>query len=149
MVQGLVCLTGGSEGPLAAALAQGGYDAAQKTVDKLVNIFGPRNVYVELQRHFDREEEHRNRAAIRIARSLNLPLLATGGVNYATQYEREVLDVFTCIRHRKTLDTAGRLLTLNAERHLRSATRDAATLLRPSRRNLQHRKSYHRVCNLS
>jgi error-prone DNA polymerase len=69
----------------------------------------------------DREEEHRNRAAIRIARSLNLPLLATGGVNYATQYEREVLDVFTCIRHGKTLDTAGRLLTMNAERHLRSA----------------------------
>jgi error-prone DNA polymerase len=118
---GLVCLTGGSEGPLAAALAQGGYEAAQTIVERLVNIFGPRNVYVELQRHFDREEEHRNRAAIRIARSLNLPLLATGGVNYATQQEREILDVFTCIRHHKTLDTAGRLLTLNAERHLRSA----------------------------
>ena len=29
--EGLVCLTGGSEGPLAAALAQGGYDAAQKS----------------------------------------------------------------------------------------------------------------------
>lgn len=66
--EGLVCLTGGSEGPLAAALAQGGYDAAQKTVERLVNIFGSRNVYVEIQRHFDREEEHRNRAAIRIAR---------------------------------------------------------------------------------
>ena len=119
--EGLVCLTGGSEGPLAAALAQGGYDAAQKSVERLVGIFGPRNVYVELQRHYDREEEHRNRAAIRIARSLSLPLLATGGVNYATRYEREVLDVFTCIRHSKTLDTAGRLLTMNAERHLRSA----------------------------
>jgi error-prone DNA polymerase len=120
--EGLVCLTGGSEGPLATALAGGGYDVAQKTVEQLVNIFGPRNVYVELQRHFDREEEHRNRAAIRIARSLNLPLLATGGVNYATQYEREVMDVFTCIRHRTTLDKAGRLLTVNADRHLRSAT---------------------------
>ena len=119
--KGLVCLTGGSEGPLAAALAQGGYDAAQKSVERLMRIFGPRNVYVEIQRHFDREEEHRNRAAIRIAQSLNLPLLATGGVNYATEYERELLDVFTCIRHRKTLDTAGRLLTMNAERHLRSA----------------------------
>jgi len=119
--EGLVCLTGGSEGPLAAALAQGGYDAAEKTVTRLVSIFGPRNVYVEVQRHFDREEEHRNRAAVRIARSLNLPLLATGGVNYATEYEREVLDVFTCIRHHKSLDTAGRLLTMNAERHLRSA----------------------------
>ena len=119
--KGLVCLTGGSEGPLAAALAQGGYEAAQKSVERLIRIFGPRNVYVEIQRHFDREEEHRNRAAIRIARTLNLPLLATGGVNYATEYEREVLDVFTCIRHRKTLDTAGRLLTMNTERHLRSA----------------------------
>jgi error-prone DNA polymerase len=119
--EGLVCLTGGSEGPLAAALASGGYDAAQKSVERLVHVFGQKNVYVEIQRHFDREEEHCNRAAIRIARSLNLPLLATGGVNYATQYEREILDLFTCIRHGTTLDTAGRLLTTNAERHLRSA----------------------------
>lgn len=119
--EGLVCLTGGSEGPLTAALASGGYDAAQKSVEWLVHLFGQKNVYVEIQRHFDREEEHRNRAAIRIARSLNLPLLATGGVNYATPYEREILDLFTCIRHGTTLDTAGRLLTKNAERHLRSA----------------------------
>ncbi|RZU39388.1 DNA polymerase III subunit alpha [Edaphobacter modestus] len=119
--KGLVCLTGGSEGPLAAALARGGYEAAQKAVERLIELFGLRNVYVEIQRHFDREEEHRNRTAIRIARSLNLPLLATGGVNYATEYEREVLDVFTCIRHKTTLDTAGRLLTRNTERYLRSA----------------------------
>ncbi len=119
--EGLVCLTGGSEGPLAAALAQSGYNAARKSVERLVDLFGPKNVYVEVQRHFDREEEHRNRAAIRIARSLNLPLLATGGVNYATEYEREVLDVFTCLRHKTTLDHAGRLLSTNTERHLRSA----------------------------
>ncbi len=119
--EGLVCMTGGSEGPLAAALTQGGYDAAEKTVERLVDIFGRRNVYVEIQRHFDREQEHRNRAAIRIARSLNLPLLATTGVNYATEYEREILDVFTCIRHKTTLGKAGRLLTKNAERYLRSA----------------------------
>jgi error-prone DNA polymerase len=119
--EGLVCLTGGSEGLLASVLTHGGYDAAQATVERLVRIFGPRNVYVELQRHFDRAEEHRNRAAARIARTLNLPLLATGGVNYATPSDREVLDVFTCIRHRTTLDTAGRLLERNAEQHLRSS----------------------------
>jgi error-prone DNA polymerase len=119
--EGLICLTGGSEGPLAAALARGGYDAAQQSVERLVHLFGQRNVYVEIQRHFDREEEHRNRAAIRIARSLNLPLLATGGVNYATEHEREILDVFTCIRHKSTLDKAGRLLTTNTERYLRSS----------------------------
>jgi error-prone DNA polymerase len=117
---GLVCLTGGDEGPLAAALARGGYDAAMREVERLVQIFGPRNVYVELQRHFDREDEFRNQAAVRIARTLHLPLLATNGVNYATPYEREVLDVLTTIRHHCTLEGAGRLLSPNAERYLRS-----------------------------
>src|SRR5208282_3005400 len=98
----------------------GGFDEALREVERLVGLFGPRNVYVELQRHSDRSEEHRNQAAVRIARTLKLPLLATNGVNYATAYEREVMDVLTSIRHHSTLDTAGRLLTLNAERHLRS-----------------------------
>jgi error-prone DNA polymerase len=119
--EGLVCLTGGDEGPLAAALACGGYDAAMREVERLVQIFGPRNVYVELQRHFDRGEEYRNQAAVRIARTLHLPLLATNGVSYATPYEREVLDVLTTIRHHCTLESAGRLLSLNAERYLRSS----------------------------
>ena len=118
---GLVCLTGGDEGPLVAALARGGYEAALREVEHLVRIFGPGNVYVELQRHFDREQEHRNQAAVWIARALHLPLLATNGVNFATAYEREVLDVLTTIRHHCTLETAGRLLTANAERYLRSA----------------------------
>ena len=34
--------------------------------------------------------------------------------------EREVLDVFTCLGNHKTLDTAGRLLARNGERHLKS-----------------------------
>src|SRR6266536_2444773 len=42
--QGLVCLTGGDEGPLAAALARGGYDEALREVKRLVHIFGPHHV---------------------------------------------------------------------------------------------------------
>jgi len=118
---GLICLTGGEEGPLAAALTQGGEEAGIKAVERLISIFGRANVYVELQRHQDREEEWRNQAALRIATSLKLPILATNGVRYATAYEREVLDIFTTIRHHSDLDHAGRLLSANAERHLRSA----------------------------
>jgi error-prone DNA polymerase len=81
--QGLICLTGGDEGPLASALMRGGEDAGCETVQRLVRIFGVGNVYVELQRHREREEEWRNQAAIRIARSLKLPVLATNGVRYA------------------------------------------------------------------
>ena len=118
---GLVCLTGGDEGPLAAALAAGGETAGRKVVEQLIQIFGRENVYVELQRHQEREEEWRNQAAIRIARALGLPVLATNGVRYATEYDREILDVFTAIRHHTELDQAGRLLALNNQRHLRAA----------------------------
>src|SRR5580693_8855953 len=117
---GLICLTGGAEGPLAAALQQGGLEEARRRVDQLIGIFGSGNVYVELQRHFQREEESRNRDAITLARSLHLPLLATNGVCYATAQSRELCDAFTAIRHHRTLSTAGRLLTRNAERFLKS-----------------------------
>jgi error-prone DNA polymerase len=118
--EGLICMTGGDEGPLAAALANAGEEEGIKVVNRLVSIFGHENVYVELQRHREREEECRNQAALRIAKSLKLPLVATNGVRYATPYEREVMDIFTAIRHHTDLDHAGRLLALNAERHLRS-----------------------------
>jgi error-prone DNA polymerase len=118
---GLICLTGGDEGPLAAALARGGEDDGRKTVEQLTRIFGRDSVYVEVQRHHEREEEWRNQAAIRIARSLNLPVIATNGVRYATAYEREILDLFVAIRHHVELDQAGRLLTANNQRHIRSA----------------------------
>jgi error-prone DNA polymerase len=117
---GLILLTGGNEGPLAAALAQGGPDQARGRLAHLIGIFGANNVYVELQRHFQREEESRNRIAIDIARSLHLPLLATNGVNYAIPKARELADAFTAIRHHRTLSTAGRLLARNSERHLKS-----------------------------
>ena len=117
---GLICLTGGAEGPLAAALQPGGIDGAKRRVDQLLGIFGPGNVYVELQRHFQREEESRNCAAVTLAGSLNLPLLATNGVCYAIPQGRELCDAFTAIRNHRTLSTAGRLLTRNAERFLKS-----------------------------
>jgi len=118
--EGLICLTGGDEGPLAAALQQGGIDEARSQIDRLIGIFGVRNVYVEFQRHFHREEESRNRAAIDLAGSFHLPLLATNGVNYAIPKARELADAFTAIRHHRTLSTAGRLLARNSERHLKS-----------------------------
>ena len=118
---GLICLTGGDEGPLAAAITEGGEAAGRQAVERLVQTFGHNNVYVELQRHGDRAEEWRNQTAMRIAESLHLPLLATNGVRYATQYEREVLDVFTSIRNGVALDQAGRLLQANSQRQLRSA----------------------------
>lgn len=120
--EGLVCLTGEVDGPIAVSLATDGAAGAKQTLDWLTNVFGKHNVYAELQRHFTRDEEARNQFIVELARSNKLPLLATNGVCYATRLRREVADVFTCLRNHVRLETAGRLLARNSERFLKSPT---------------------------
>jgi error-prone DNA polymerase len=117
---GLICLTGDENGPLAHALRTGGMDAGRELLKNLRAIFGASNVYVELQRHFQREQEQRNQCAIGLARELNLPVIATNGVCYATAADREILDVFTCIKNKRELATGGRLLCQSSERYIRT-----------------------------
>ncbi len=88
--------------------------------DRLRSIFGPKNLYVEIQRHFRRKQERHNRALIDYARRHGLPLLAANGVRYAKKSGRRLFDALTSIREKTVLDQAGRLLDANAERHLKS-----------------------------
>ncbi|HVM91569.1 MAG TPA: error-prone DNA polymerase, partial [Terriglobales bacterium] len=119
--EGLICLTGDETGPLALALNNEGIDGGRELLLRIAEIFGRENVYVELQRHGDRVQEARNQAAIELARELHLPLLATNGACYATPAERQIADAFTCIKNKCRLDTAGKLLAKNSQRHVRSA----------------------------
>jgi error-prone DNA polymerase len=118
---GLICLTGDEHGPLAHALTKDGIASGRKLLEQMVSIFGRDNVYVELQRHADRCQESRNQAAVSLAQELHLPLLATNGVCYATPTERQIADVFTCIKNKRRLDTAGKLLARNSQRYIRDA----------------------------
>src|SRR5437763_16742621 len=52
--EGLICLTGDSDGPLTSALNHRGRREAEQIAEKLIDIFGRENVYAELQRHFNR-----------------------------------------------------------------------------------------------
>jgi error-prone DNA polymerase len=122
---GLVCLTGGDEGPLAQVFDQfqgaAARDKARKRLELLVKLFGPRNVFVELQRHYRRGQEARNQALVDLARSMKLPLVATNGVTHATEGRRELQDVLTCLRYKTTIAEAGTLLNFNSERHMKNS----------------------------
>jgi error-prone DNA polymerase len=52
--------------------------------ERLLDIFGRGNVYAEIERHHNREEEARNQATVERARRLGIPLVATNGPAYAT-----------------------------------------------------------------
>ena len=89
-------------------------------VDRLVGVFGASNVYVELQRHLLREEEADNQALLDLASAFRVPVVAANGVRFAEPADRPLYDVLTCIRHKTTLERAGRRLSWNAERYLKS-----------------------------
>ena len=120
---GVVCLTGGESGLLRSVLQQEGPESACRYLERLKDIFGPDGVYVELQRHLDRGEENVNRYLIEMASRHRLPLLATNGVRYTQSERRPLLDVLTCIRHKTDLDSAGKLLSRNAECYLKDPNR--------------------------
>jgi len=119
--EGLVALTGDEEGPIARCLEQDDHPGARERISRLRRAFGDQNVFVEVQRHLRRGEELRIRQLADLAHAEQLPLLATNGVQYAIPEHRGVLDVFTCARNHTHLDAAGRLLSANTERHLKTA----------------------------
>ncbi|HKY30387.1 MAG TPA: error-prone DNA polymerase [Pyrinomonadaceae bacterium] len=130
--EGLICLTGVDDGPLGAEAETGRWGEAgkrrrgdggilQSRAEWLIDVFGKENVYAELQRHFNRGEEARNQKVVEIAKRLKLPLLATNGVCYATPAQREVADVFACLRNHVRLETAGRLLACHSEAYVKPA----------------------------
>ena len=89
-------------------------------VDRIVGTFGASQVYVELQRHLIREQEWDNDVLRELAAAFRVPVIATNGVRFAEPSDRALYDVLTCIRHKTTLAHAGRRLTANAERYLKS-----------------------------
>ena len=69
------------------------------------------------------------RGAWRLAREVRAPLLATNDALMHAPERRALADVVACIRERRKIDAAGRLLQANAERHLK-APREMARLFR-------------------
>ena len=88
-------------------------------LDRIVGVFGRANTCVELQRHLQRDQEDDNDALVCLAEAFRVPVVATGGVCFATPDERPLFDVVTSIREHVPLARAGRKLAANAERYFK------------------------------
>jgi DNA polymerase III subunit alpha len=115
--QGLICLSGGPEGPVGQALANGQSAQARGLVAKLMEIF-PGRLYIELQRHYapttppapaDKQVEEQFLA---LADEFSLPLVATNDCHFADPSFYEAHDALLCIAAGTVLaDTERRSLT--------------------------------------
>lgn len=89
------------------------------------DAFGDRLYAMAARHHRDTEVAEEARLRARAAR-YGLPVVAAVEVLYARRPDRALQDVMTCIRHRVTIHTAGRLLKPNGEHALLSAEHFAA-----------------------
>jgi error-prone DNA polymerase len=89
-----------------------------ENIGRCQRIFDREHLYLELQRHLDRQQEALNQAIIDLYKARKLTLLATTGASYATKSERQLQDMVTCIRNKTMLPGAGRLLSKDDHCHL-------------------------------
>ena len=112
----LLCFTGGADGFMTNSLRNG---RGQADLAWLNYVFEKR-LYVELQRHYLRSEEDINLRLLGLAHKLHLPVFASNGAYYADEDDRQLFDVFTCIKNHCTIYDAGKLLSQNSERYLKT-----------------------------
>ena len=100
--EGLICLTGGPEGPLGRFHATGQQAKARAVLERLAAIY-PNRLYVELQRHpgpggaLSETEALAERGAIDLAYELGLPIVATNDVYFPKTEMYEAHDALICI----------------------------------------------------
>ncbi|MDH3585023.1 MAG: error-prone DNA polymerase, partial [Phycisphaerae bacterium] len=101
-------------------------DAFANWLRRLGEMFRARRLFLAASFGYQQDDRDRIHALADLADHLHLPLLATNNVYYHRADRQSLQDVLACIRHGCMLETAGRRLLANAERHLKSAGEMAA-----------------------
>jgi error-prone DNA polymerase len=121
--EGLVCLTGCRQGPVAAALRRWDRTAAVRAARLLRRLFGWGRCWIELHHHLHPGDALLVRDLADLARHLGIGVVATNNVHYARREQHRLHDLLTTIRHDTTLEAAGPLLRPNSEYYLKTGAR--------------------------
>ncbi|MEM9319892.1 MAG: DNA polymerase III subunit alpha [Pseudomonadota bacterium] len=127
---GLICLTGGPDGPVGRLLRTGNRNAAEALVDRLAAAF-PDRLYVELQRHpgdggLPEAEALTEAGSVEIAYAKDLPLVATNDVYFPKQAMYEAHDALICIADGAYVDQQAPRRKLTPQHYLKSPEEMAA-----------------------
>ena len=97
------------------------WEHSAATLERLAQL-SPGNVWLAAAVTFKGTDRARLNRLADMAANAGVPLLAVNDVLYHEPNRKIVQDVVTCIREHLTLETAGRRLQQNAERHLKPAS---------------------------
>ncbi|PZO63494.1 MAG: DNA polymerase III subunit alpha, partial [Paracoccus denitrificans] len=129
--EGLICLTGGADGPLGQLCAQNKAADAGALARQMHALFGDR-LYIELQRHMQDNgvpmptEAASEPGLIDIAYAQGIPLVATNDVHFPDPSMFGAHDALICVREGALVDQAAPRRRLTANHDFKSAEAMAA-----------------------
>ncbi len=100
--EGVICLSACLAGRLPQLLLQGDYEGAKKWAQDMKDVFGE-DFYIELQDHGIPEQRQIMSDLIRLARELDIQLVATNDVHYIEKEDWEAHEILLCIQTKSTL----------------------------------------------
>ena len=107
--KGLIGTSGCLKGEVAGHLLRGNFEAALKAAEQYRQIFEPGHYYIELMDHGILEQKKVNEELIKIAKALNLPLVASNDVHYIEQGQAMAHETLLCIQTQTTLSDPNRM----------------------------------------
>jgi DNA polymerase III subunit alpha len=101
--EGVIALTGCLQGRFCRRLVDDSPAEARAHVDQLLQVFGPDDLYFELQKNGIAAQDKANEGIVRIAREMGRPLVATGDVHYLTRDDYDHHKALLCVQTKSTL----------------------------------------------
>ena len=102
--EGLICLSACLAGEIPQAFLQNDYEKAKEIALWYQNIFGKDNYFLEIQDHGILEQKKTNPLIIKLARELDIPLVATNDAHYITKEDAEIQKILVCIATKHTIN---------------------------------------------
>ena len=118
-LDGLIALSGATEGDVGRALVNGREEEAARALDYWLALL-PDRYYIELQRLGRSDEESYIAAAVNLAGRRGVPVVATNDVRFLKQSDFESHEARVCIHDGTLLADAARVRRYTSQQYLRS-----------------------------
>ncbi|HZN88556.1 MAG TPA: DNA polymerase III subunit alpha, partial [Thermoleophilaceae bacterium] len=101
--KGVIALTGCLQSRFCRRIVDGIPSEARAHADELVQVFGPDNVYFEVQKNGIAAQDKANEGIVKVAGELGRPLVATGDVHYLRREDYDNHKALLCVQTKSTL----------------------------------------------
>lgn len=111
--KGLICLTSCINGYIGDPLLKSQEQTATERLKKLNEIYGEKNLYLEIQKHINiKEQDILNEKIIDLSKKFGIPIVATNDNHYIRANDAEAQEILLCIQTQTTIQTENRKLSM-------------------------------------